>query len=1203
MNNNASSMHFTLQMRLRCIMLTIMRSFLLFIIIGITTLKASESYSQTKLSIFVEEISLEDFFNEIQDKSEYIFFYKDDILPKGSIVSVRNNNVTLENLLNPLLTNYGLGFKIDDRQVIIFEEEKVTSNKPQTFVLQQGIQVQGTILDEEGIPLVGANIIEKGTTNGTQTDFDGNFSINVEDVTAVLVVSYIGFSTREIQVGNQVEYNIMLSANASGLDEVVVIGFGERKKKDLTGSIATVNAESIEKVQAVSPQFALQGNTSGVRVVNTSGDPNEGPQIFVRGIGTWNGSSQPLYVIDGQIIEPPRAGNQDEISGQGLSTPPNLFNLINPNDIESISVLKDASAAAIYGNRGANGVILITTKKGKMGKPVIEFNTVTTISNTPAFDMLDTDQYRTLVNEMYANNLNPDITIENQLYGRDADSDATRLESFSPQFDPQSPFYIGSSRTYDWQDELINQQAFSHSYDLKVSGATDKVNYYVSGSYLNQDQVLEGNNLKRYTAAMNINTDITDWLNVGLNYKYTYQLSKLNNTGDLIEFAQVAPWQPLRDAGNGLGFAPVLDPFAYSADWRQAKLYGQGTRTNRLALNSINYRDFTISRNIGQAYVELRPFPSLTLRGSLNFDLSAQTRFTRDVFTEGNIFARDGIDPSTEAPDAPNSLGVLRVRNNDIYNYQSDFTATYSNLFGNHSINLTAAIQDQRHRRTFEDFGGSNLLLLTDDPKKQSFSNDVTNNTSIRGVGERFWFGLVGRLSYNYDSKYYVDFSYRRDASSGFDDDYRWGNFYSASGAWRVTGEKFMENVNFINDLKLRGSYGEAGNDEAAVGQFAFLSGVSTSLSSTRFGAGNGDPLGFLYLGSLVNDLANPGLSWETVTTTSAALDAIMFDNKLNLTVEWFKRETDGVLQTVGLPPSTQLSAPLLNIGKLENKGIDVQLGYNDRFGDFNLGLSGNISFLKNEVIELFDNQPLFTGIGRIEEGRSIGHIWGYKVGGIFQTQEEIDAYFSQNPDNTISNSDFVAPGDMYFQDIGGAPTEEERFYSTTPDGVIDSFDQTEIGNTIPGYTYGFNLNLSWKGFDLFAGFYGEGDVDRYNDARSTFESMAGPTNFWTKTLNRWTPSNTNTSIPRAVIGDPAGNNRFSSRYVESAAFFRLNNWQLGYSLSQRTLDSIGGTLKKIRIYVGGQNNIYVSNWSGLDPVNDTFPLPRTLIFGMNVSF
>ena len=1163
------------------------------------------------------------------------FNYAAKIVSDKYVERKKVKSATLDASLRKLLVPLGLKYeKLSDELVFITEDEQnsmkkldrrkikenqsyvpttqaspklVASSSNQIISIIVEKRINGTVTGaDDNSPIPGVNVLLQGSTTGTVTDIDGNYSITVPDDAETLVFSSIGYETVEVRIGSQSLIDISLAPAVAELEEIVVVGFGERKKKDLTGSIATVGSEAIGKVQTASPQFALQGNAAGVRVVNASGDPNEAPQIFVRGIGTWNGDAQPLYVIDGQIIEPPRAGNEDVISGFGLSTPPNLFNLINPNDIESISVLKDASAAAIYGSRGANGVVLITTKKGKTGAPTVEVNSRYGIQNIPTFNMLNTQQFVDISQEMYANNLNPDITIENQLYGRNEPTDATRLIAFSPQFDPQSPYYISDRTTYDWQDDLVRQNAVNQAYDVKVSGGNDRVDYYVSAGLFNQEGMMLGNELTRYTGAVNINTNVTDWLKIGVNYKYTHQESLFNDPGELQDYADVAPWQPLRDPNNQYGYAEALTPFAFGDEWTQAKVYGQGSNPNYLALGDLDHRSFTIDRQLGQFYAEISPLDGLKLRGSLNLDYSTQDRYALDTWSRTNIFKPTGLDPTTEAPNAPNSLGGLAHRINNVFNYQSDFTVTYNRTFaGKHNMTLTAAVQDQRHQRELINLGGDNLQNINDEnPEQNGYSNDLANNSSIYGWDRRFWFGMVGRVNYDYDGKYYLDGSFRRDASNGFDDEFRWGNFYSISGAWRISSESFMDGATFLDDLKIRGGWGEAGNDQAAVGNYAFLSGTS-GVSSYRWGSGSGDPIGSFVPGTRVADFPNPNLTWEVVTTTYIGFDALMFNNKFNLTVEWYNRETDGILQRVNLPYSVGTLNPLFNIGQLENRGVDIQLGFNNRVGDFTYGISGNVSFLQNEVTNLFDDQPIETDeFGRVEEGRSVGHLWGYKVGGVFQSQAEIDAYFEGLEDQTIGNEDFVAPGDLFFQDVGGNPTEEEQFYSTTPDGLINSFDRTEIGKTIPSYTYGVNLTAGWKGIDISMNFYGEGDVQKVNDVRRRFEGMSGAGgNFFASTLNRWTPQNTTTDMPRAVVGDPANNNRFSTRWVENAGFFRLNTWQLGYTLPSSVLDALNNTVQSLRVYVGGQNNIYMFNWTGIDPVNDEFPLPRSYNVGLNVRF
>ncbi len=1178
--------------------LIVMKLIICLTLIGAFQVQALVHSQGSNFTLNESGVNVREVIKQLENKSNFRFFFSENLAHLEKQVDINVTNANLEQVLDHLFKDSPLMYKVLENDLVII--------MPFMEGLEQGTRISGTVTDPDGIPLPGVNIVEVGTNNGAVTDLDGNYSITVSSEDAVLRFSFVGYLTEEIVVGGQTSIDVMLMEDIQALDEVVVVGFGSRAKKDLTGSISSIQAEDLEKSKSLSPQYALQGNTSGVRIVNSSGDPNESPDIFIRGVGTWNGDAQPLYVIDGQIIEPPRSGNLDVISGFSMSTPPNLFNLINPSDIESISVLKDASAAAIYGNRGANGVILITTKKGKQGKPVLEFNSSFSTRNIPTYDMLNTQQYVDLTTEMFTNNLNPDITIEDELYGGDQDSDINRLTNRSPQFNPASPFYISDRTTYDWQDDMVVSNALAQTYDMKVSGASNGVDYYLSGSYLDQENFFKGNNLTRYTAALNVNSKINDWIKVGINYKYTYQLSDMSfRSRDLNQLASVAPWQPIYNSGNKYGYQTVIDPFyGGSESWQQAKLYGQGTSTNHLAVANINYGDFAISRNIGQAYFELTPLKGLTLRGSVNLDYAKQDRTEFTNPPNANLFRTNSNDPTQAAPDAPNSLGNMTHRINNIFNYQSDFTATYANTFaGKHNLNLTAAVQDQRHETEFIDFNGANLTSVTDNPKRNGYGNDLSNNNSIYGWGQRYWFGMVGRASYNYDRKYYADLSFRRDASIGFDDDYRWGNFYSLSGAWRISSESFMDGLTFIDDLKLRGGWGQAGNDQAVVGSYAYLSGVNTSISSVRFGSGNGDPLGTMVLGSVVADLPNPQLTWEVVSTTYVGMDAIILANRLNFTLELYNRVTDGILMSVVLPTSAGLNNPSDNVGQLENKGIDMQLGWNDRIGEFTYGVSGNISFIKNEVTKVYEGRPLeSSGFGRVEEGRSLGLLWGYQHGGIFQSQEEIDAYYNATPDDNVGNTDFVAPGDMYFRDVQGNPTDEEQFYSKTPDGQINSYDRTEIGRTIPGHTYGLNLNLGWKGFDLFAGFYGEGDVEKYNYARERFESMAGAgPNYFATTLNRWTPQKTNTEMPRAVIGDPAGNNRFSSRYVEDASFLRLNNWQFGYTIPSSVSNMLKISL--LRVYVGGQNNIYLTKWSTLDPVNDNYPLARTLTFGVNAKF
>jgi len=1161
----------------------------------------SKSLKEVFVQLEQKEATLVEVFKQIESQTNFQFNYDKKSINKKTKVVFDSNQTSIEQLLTDIGSSEKLHFRRINNNISV---SPASDSFDQRSVVRElaDINISGKVTDENNEGLPGASVVLKGTTTGTTTDLDGNYSLIVDE-NATLVISYVGYEQLEVGVGARSVVDVQMTLDAAQLEEIVIIGFGERKKKDLTSSISTVNADAIEKAGATSPQFSLQGNTTGVRVINTSGDPNAPPQIFVRGVGSWQGNAQPLYVIDGQIITPPTAGNLDLISRNGNTPPPNLWTMISPDDIESISVLKDASSAAIYGSRGANGVILITTKKGKKGAPSVEFNAERGWQNIDTYDMQNTEQYVSLVEEMYANNRNPDVTIENQLFGRNAADDVTRRVSFSPQFDPTSPFYISSRDTYNWQNELVRKNAITESYDVKVSGASDNTDYYLSIGFDNRESTIKGNGLKTYRASMNVNSKVNDYLKVGLNYKFAYQEAPTQDPG-LSSAAVAPPWQPIYNSNNQYGYQEVLD--TESGNWNRAKIYGQGTRDNYLASMSLNRSLFQNMRHMAQGYVELSPLEGLKIRGGISLDLTEQDRIGIRTY-RSNIFRTGSDDPAIDSPNDPNSLGFYESRKNSIFNYQADLSVTYDKSFGKHRFTFTGAIQDQYNTAQNENISGESLSNIKN-LNRIGFGNDQANNSSFSGWGERFWYGYVGRLNYSMGEKNYLDLSLRRDASSGMAKDFRWGTFWSVSGAWRVSSESFMQNVSFINDLKLRAGYGEAGNDEVAVGRFAYLSRAGGS-GSYGWGSGNGNILGNYNTASSLNDFPNEALVWEVARTTYVGFDALMLNSKMNLTVELYDRTQDGIQQIVNLPLSVGVNDPLLNIGKLQNRGIDLQLGYNDRVGEFTYGVSSNISFLKNEIVELYNDQPLtstnqFQVTYRVEEGRSIGHIWGYKVGGIFQTQAEIDAYYAETSDSNVQDPSHIAPGDMYFQDVHGDPTEEEPFYSTTPDGKVNSYDQTEIGNTIPGYTYGLNLNAGYKGFDLTLSFYGEGNVDKYNWNRRALENMssAGP-NYGISVQNRWTESNKNTDMPRAVIGDPAGNNRYSDRYVESAAFFRLNSWQLGYNLPDAILEKVNYAIRSVRFYIGGQNNIYLNSWKGLDPVNDTFPLPKTFLIGLKAKF
>jgi TonB-linked SusC/RagA family outer membrane protein len=1154
-----------------------------------------KNIEKVKIEVGAENISLENLFKQIERKSGFVFTYNSSMIDIDQKVSLVDSRQSVYKVLEDLARQTDLSF------VQVNENIHVRKNPNNTRLdvsirETQRVTISGTVRDAVGAPLPGVTVLVEGTTNGTVTDVDGQYEVTAEEG-SILVFSFIGYETVRMTVGAQTVIDVTMSEDAQALDEVVVIGFGERKKKDITGSIGIVESKAIERIPFTSPQFALQGNTPGVRVVNTSGNPSDAPQIFIRGIGTWNGASQPLYVVDGQVLTTPTAGNVDLI---GTINP---FSLINPQDIESISVLKDASAAAIYGSRAANGVVLITTKKGRKGKSIVEFDAVTTVQNIPRFDVLSSEQLIPFYRDIFNANSNPDVTLENNLYGRNELNPNNQRNGFHPQLDPMSPFYIGETPgNYNWQDQVRNKNSLNQLYNVRISGANEDTDYMVGVGYNKQESVLKGNDFQRFNLTFNINSKIGNYINVGLTYRGSYQTSEDNDVNDLTGSAAYLPWQPIYDANDPYGYARPTDPFPDGNDqWSQVRLYGAGSRNNLPALLDITTKEFELLRNLAQGYVEILPFDGLVLRGGLSLDLTNQER-THFEPLSAEYYKINGKDPSLVGNGA--SYATLGYRNNRFFNFQGDFTASYRKSFGKHSVDLLAGIQEQFIKQFNKDLSTTNVS--TDDYYRAGIANEQQYVTGFAGRNnERFWYGYVGRAGYNYDSKYYLDFSFRRDGSSGFPDDkkLKWGNFYAVSGAWRLSSEAFAKNIGWINDLKLKAGWGQAGNDEAVVGQFAYLSTVVNQGSYT-FGKDPSNIYGNYNTGRTVPGFPNQNFTWEVVTTTNVGLEGLFLNNRVNATVEYFNRETDGILQYVNLPPSVGTNSPAFNVGSLRNRGLEMDLGYTHQFNqNISVNLTGNITFLKNEVTSLYEGQPLDTRFGRVEEGRSVGHIWGYQVGGLFRTEAEIQAYYANLVDRNIPDLNFVAPGDLYFKDIGGQATEEERFYSTTPDGYIDEYDRTEIGNTIPGHVYGVNLSATFWDFDLSLNFYGEGDVDKYNSVRASFEgaSSAG-TNYWPTVLNAWTPQNSTSGIPRAVAGDPARNNRYSDRFVDQAGFLRLNTWQLGYSLPASLLQR-SNVINRCRIYIGGQNNLLITNWSGIDPVNDSYPLPRGYSFGINARF
>lgn len=1086
---------------------------------------------------------------------------------------------------------------------------------------QNNVTVTGKVTSQENnSALPGVNVVVKGTTTGTTTNAEGAYTISAP-ANSTIVFSFIGFLSEEVSIGNRTTVDIGLAPDIKALTEVVVIGYGEREKKDLTSSISVVSAKEIEKSVAIQPELALQGRAAGVFVSTPGGNPNARPQVRIRGEGTFN-FSEPLYVVDGVPIT--EFGNTS-ISGVNadIRGTVNVLSLINPADIESISVLKDAAAAAVYGVRASNGVILITTKKGKQGKPRVEVAASRGVQNLRrTYDMLNTQEMTALYQE----------------------ASVAANQPLQPVLDPNSPAYKGNSPTYDWQTPLINRDALLEDYSVKLSGGSEATTYYISGGYSKTESPLVENDLSRYSLAMNVNSKINKVLSAGITYRLGYIDAKENTNSHLGYVARASPWQPIYDPNGPYGFAttnevrlspnPNYNPnaqdggSAFNLDG-STPLWGPQTRANVFAQQYLGHNKYYLLRNLGSSYVQVEPLPGLRFKGTLSIDWFYNRR---NQFTHFNsyLFSQTPQNPYGELD--PTAVGRYQERHSRNLNIVKEFSVNYGRTFGDHTIDVLVNAMDQEYG--FQQIGGSSAVQV-EDPQAWGLGSPYeryVNSGTFRN--RRTLQGYLGRVSYSFKDKYYLDATVRRDGSSNFAPGYKWGTFPGISAAWRISSESFMQSIPMLSDLKIRAGWGQLGNQEVTK-DFAYASTIST-FPDYNFGSGNGNATGQVRPGAVVASIPVPDLSWEVATTTNVGFDASLFNNKLTLTAEYYRRTTSGILQEAGLTPSFgvqrtpfggpgSFNNPILNIGTVRNSGIELSAGYNGAVGDFTYNLSGNFTSVRNRVVQLFSNLPFGGDRGRVEVGQSMFYLWGYKVGGIFQTDDEAQAWKDADGDPTqvrdVVNGDNHAAGDFWFQDINGPRNPDVRGQQFTPgaDGRITPEDRTYLGKTIPGYFYGFNLGGGYKGFDVSIFFQGVGDVQKFNEERADGEQMSAPgQNQWRTTLNRW-PYDRSSGIPRAMQGDLARNNRFSDRFVENAGFMRLKNMQIGYSLPKTFLTRLG-FIDNFRVYVSGTNLLTFTKWTGLDPETiglnprvsnesggtartDIVPPTRSFVLGVNAAF
>ena len=1044
------------------------------------------------------------------------------------------------------------------------------------------LTITGRVTDgENGEALPGVNVLAKGTTVGTVTDVDGQYRLTVADEVTTLVFSSIGYVSEEIDINGRSAIDIVLMPDVASLDEVVVVGYGTKAKRDITTSISSIESEAITQTVALSPELAMQGRMTGVQVSGNDGNPFTRPTIRIRGQNTWR-ASDPLYVIDGVPIREPTAGTAgiDNARISDVRGPLNIMTLIDPNDIESISVLKDASAAAIYGVAAGNGVVLITTKSGKRNEGVqVGLSARAGIRRqNQRYDVLNTEQF---------------AEYQRRIYQSDPTFNLPPLHA--PLIFPDSAGYLGNGPTYDWQDAVTNNEATFQDYSAIVSGGSEDADYKVAFNYAANDGVAIGNTLERISGSVNVNFDVTEWLRAGVNGRIATVDGvdvQFNNDSQIRTAATANPWQPIYGNGPG-GFAPVIVGLTPDGRWDDTPLWGAGTNPNPVANTAFNQTRYRSVRGLGNAYLTIEPLEGLTLTGRFYLDRSTNNRYLWED-ADAEVFSTVGEDPRSLGNGF--SQGRYNVRQANAINTMREVSLNYQKSFGNHNFDVLLNVLAQ-------EWEGEYLAIDTEqtsssDPVLRFFpsTNDEYTTVESEPIVREALVGQFIRVGYDYDNTYYVDATVRRDGSTRFAPENRFGVFPAFSVAYRITNEPFMQGVTgWLNDFKIRGGWGQLGNYDVA--QLAYLSPVEER-PTYSFGGSNGQ--GNVSSGAAVFTIPNPDLQWERTTTTNLGFDAYLLGNNLGISFDYYNKRTEDILQTIPLPASVGVSVqPSGNIGEVVNRGIELAANYRFTVGPVAIDVGGNLTTVHNEVTKLKDGIPVYGNGLTLEEGRSINFIRGQQLGGVFTSEQQVANFLASTRDESYRAAE-VAPGDLYFVDVAGPPTEEGQFRTDEPDGVINSFDNTYLGQTLPGYFYGFNLGANLKGFNVSLQFTGVGDVDRYNLERADLirTGFYGD-NRLVDVLNAWSEDNRNSTIPRIIANDPANSNRFSSRFIESGAYLRLNYAEIGYTLPNP--ESLG--LSRARIYLGGSNLFTATQFTGLDPESYDSPTPITLFTGLNISF
>ena len=1048
-------------------------------------------------------------------------------------------------------------------------------------------RVTGTVTDDIG-PVIGASVMEKGTQNGAVTDLDGNYVITVKPG-ATLVFSSIGYATQEIEVGNQSRINVLLKEDTEFLDEVVVVGYGTMKRSDLSGASVSMKEEDLKGSVITNLDQSLQGRAAGVSAVQTSGAPGSSSSIRVRGQATVNANAEPLYVIDGVIVQGGgNSGGDFGLGGLGNGKVSTISPLatINPADIVSMEILKDASATAIYGAQGANGVVLITTKHGKAGDAKFSYDGMFAVSRQNSrIDMMDLRQFAEYYNDLAGQGL-----VDHNGYYAD-------------------PSILGKGT--NWQDEVF-RTALQHQHQISAQGGSEKVQYYVSGSYMDQQGTIIGSNFDRLSFRTNLDAQLKDWFKLGVNATYAI-------TNDDIKLA---------DGQEGVIFyslSTLPDIPVYDLDGNYSTTVREGyTSANPVALAMLDQNLLKRQKLTGNVYADLTPIKHFTWRSEVGFDVSNSEATTYKPMVNLGGWQRGSNSMSSQ-------------RNASTYWSLKNYL-TYANTFGKHSV--TAMVGQEAWESRWDYMRAASTDLPSDEIHSLSLA---TSKSPVigGGFGSSAMASFFTRETYNYDDRYMATYTFRRDGSSNFGPDNRWANFHSFAASWRFTNEKFFPASvkNVLNDGKIRLGWGQTGN--ANIGGGAWESGMS------KMPTGLGDS-------QRPANISNTGIHWEKQVQTNIGFDLNFLKNRINLTVDLYKKVSSDMLMSLTLPSymgtqgngSSALAAPKGNFGTIENKGLEITLDTHpiDK-KNFSWDSNFQISFNRNKLVALDGSaNAQLVGYGQwsdivsvTEIGQSLYNFYGYVVEGVYESLEDIQnsPKAEKYPaDGVFNRATTVWVGDIKFKDING-------------DNVINEHDQTNIGSPLPKFTFGWTNTFRYKNVDLTVflnGTYGN-KVLNYNMMGQGYNGLVHMNSTWTnqhvsiqdrarlavvdaeKTYadgSMWYDditnvkvANTGTKTPRPSIQDPNDNDRLSTRYIEDGSYLRIKNITLGYTFPKSVLQK--AKIDNVRVYMNIQNLYTFTKYTGFDPEvgastqdssgltfgvdNGRYPSPMTCSFGLNITF